>query len=198
LPAAVSLVSLEPLSVVLAAWAIHGLRPSRLEQAGVLTATAGAVIVARGAGTGDHRLFGDLLVVGAVALYGIYVSAARGLKDALPPRPYAALVYLAAAASLAPFLLLLPHADLVAMPPHGALAIALLALVPTILGHTMVQTAARTLRPSVIAIVSPGETLGAVVIGAVLLGAVPSGDELAGALVILAGAAIALYGSDRR
>jgi drug/metabolite transporter (DMT)-like permease len=62
----------------------------------------------------------------------------------------------------------------------------------------MVQTAARTLRPSVIAIVSPGETLGAVVIGAALLGAIPSRAELVGAFVILAGAAIALYGSDRR
>ena len=35
LPAAVSLVSLEPLAVVMTAWLLHGVRPRPLEQAGV-------------------------------------------------------------------------------------------------------------------------------------------------------------------
>src|SRR5262249_35194060 len=40
-PAAVSLVSLEPLSVVLPAWVVLGIRPTRAEQIGVLVATFG-------------------------------------------------------------------------------------------------------------------------------------------------------------
>src|SRR6266581_2152812 len=59
LPAAVSLVSLEPLSVVLLAWLLHGIAPRRLELAGVAVATAGAIFISRAAGSGEHRLVGD-------------------------------------------------------------------------------------------------------------------------------------------
>ncbi len=200
LPAAVSLVSLEPLSVVLCAWAFFDLRPTRLERAGVLAATAGAVLVASGAGSGEHRLLGDLLVVGAVVLYGFYVSAARALRDALPARRYAALVYLAAAITLLPALLAVPATEgnvIWPVPAHAAAAIVALALVPTVLGHTAVQTAARRLSPSVVALVSPGETLGGIVIGAVALAAVPTTTEIAGALVVLAGSTMAIAGARR-
>lgn len=197
LPAAVSLVSLEPLAVVLCAWAIHGIKPTGIEILGVAIATGGAAIVARGAGTGDHRLGGDLLVLGAVALYGVYVAAARGLKDALPARHYAALVYAAAAVALVPPVLLIPSVSLDRPEPAAALAIMALALVPTVLGHTAVQTAARKLPPSIVALVSSGETLGAVAIGALMLHAIPTPSELAGALVIVLGATIAVVGARR-
>lgn len=199
LPAAVSLVSLEPLSVVLCSWLIFGIRPTRLEQVGVFLATAGAVLIAEGAGTGEHRLDGDLLVVGAVVLYGFYVAAARGLRDALPARSSAALVYLSAALALAAALPLTPGAlDGLSPPPtRAALAITALALIPTVLGHTAVQAAARWMSPSIVALVSPGETLGGIAIGAALLGAVPTSTEIAGAAIILGGSTVAVLGARR-
>jgi drug/metabolite transporter (DMT)-like permease len=197
LPAAVSLVSLEPLSVVLCAWIFLGIRPSRAEQIGVLVATAGAVLVARGAGKGEHRLAGDLLVLAAVAVYGLYLTVARALKDALPARSYAALVYTSAAVMLAFALAVAPRDPAAAAiwppPDRGLLAIAIIALVPTILGHTAVQTASRTLPPAIVALVSPGETLGSIVLGAVFLHESPAPTEIAGALIILAGSAIAIF-----
>ena len=198
LPAAVSLVSLEPLGVVLCAWALSGIRPTRLELVGVALATGGAGIVATGAGTGEHRLDGDLLVLAAVLLFGFYVSAARGLRDALPARSYAAVVYSVAAVTLAIAAPLVPaRAGTVGwpVPVHAALAVVALALVPTLIGHTAVQTAARTLSPSTVALASPGETLGGILIGAVSLGAIPTGTEIAGALVIVAGATVAVLGA---
>jgi drug/metabolite transporter (DMT)-like permease len=197
LPAAVSLISLQPLSVVVCAWLIHGIRPTTFERIGVITATAGGALVARAAGVGEHRLAGDLMVIGAVGLYGVYLACARLLRDALPAKSYAMLVYAAAAIALAPALALSPDARSSSwpMPVHGAIAIVALALVPTILGHTAVQAAARTLSPSVVALVSPGETIGALAIGAALLGAIPAPPELAGAAVILCGSVIAILGS---
>src|SRR3954470_20101270 len=56
LPAAVSLISLEPLAVVVCAWALLGVAPSRAQQLGVALATLGAIVVAQGAGEGEHRL----------------------------------------------------------------------------------------------------------------------------------------------
>jgi len=195
LPAAVSLVSLEPLGVVVCAWALLGVAPSRAEQLGVALATAGAVVVAQGVGVGEHRLIGDLVVVAAVALYGLYLTVARALRDALPARSYAALVYASASVVLAVMLALAPAAFASpAWPPpaHAIVAIAALGLIPTIIGHTMVQTASRSLPPAIVALVSPGETAGSIAIGAALLGAVPSRAELVGAAIIVAGSAVAI------
>ncbi|WP_437723422.1 DMT family transporter [Sorangium sp. So ce861] len=195
--AALSLISLEPLAVVLCAWAFFRVRPTRSEQAGVLLATVGAVVIASAAGAGEHRLSGDLMVVGATVLYGLYVSFARALRDALPARSYAALVYASAAVFLAAALPVAPGAlEGVAPPPaHAAVAIVALALVPTLVGHTAVQAAARRMSPSIVALVSPGETLGGIAIGALWLGAIPTATEVAGAAIILAGATVAIFGS---
>lgn len=194
LPAGISLVSLEPLSVVVWAWLLFRERPSRAEQIGVLLATAGAVVVAQDAGEGEHRLLGDLLVVGAVLLFGLYVGAARALKDALPPRTYAAAVYGCAAISLCLALPLLPAAPGTTRAPPAAswLAILGVAFLPTVIGHTSVQTAARTLPPATVALVSPGETLGGIAIGLALLGATPKPLEIAGAAIILVGSLVAI------
>ncbi|HVY47447.1 MAG TPA: DMT family transporter [Minicystis sp.] len=195
LPAAASLVSLEPLSVVLVAWALFGIRPRRVEQIALAAATAGAVVVGSASGHGQHRLVGDVVVLVAVALFGLYLAVARALRGAVPTRSYVALVYTAAAISLA---LMLPGAP-GARPPAGFdlpiaswAAIALLALVPTVIGHTAVQAASRVLSPSLVALASPCETLGSIAIGAALLGEVPTGRELVGAGLILAGTTLAL------
>lgn len=194
LPAALSLVALEPLSVVLWAWGLFGLRPSRPEQIGVLLATAGALLVGQGAGAGEHSVTGDLLVLGAVVLFGAYVAAARGVRDALPAQAYAALVYAGAAISLAVCLPLVPGALASSwpMPAHSALYIALLALLPTVIGHTAVQWAARRMSPALVALVCPGESLGGIAIGAVWLGTVPTATEIAGGIIILSGTTIAI------
>jgi drug/metabolite transporter (DMT)-like permease len=195
LPAAVSLVSLEPLGVVVCAWALLGVAPSRPEQLGVVLATAGAVVVAQGAGQGEHRLVGDAAVLVAVVIFGLYLTVARALKDALPARSYAALVYTTAALVLAVMLAGAPAAFTAPAWPLGArgvVAIVALGLVPTVIGHTAVQTASRSLPPAVVGLVSPCETLGGIAIGAALMGAVPSAKELCGAAIIVAGSALAI------
>ncbi len=197
LPAAVSLVSLEPLGVVVCAWALLGVAPARAEQIGVGVATLGAVVVAYGAGEGENRLAGDLAVLGAVVLYGLYLAIARALKDALPPFDYAALVYTSAGLVMALGLAFIPAAFAAPAWPlsSGAIvAVVALGLIPTVLGHTAVQTASRSLPPAIVALVSPMETLGGILIGAALMGAIPSSRELCGAAIILAGTAAAILG----
>ncbi|WP_338046531.1 DMT family transporter [Polyangium spumosum] len=199
LPAAVSLVSLEPLSVVVCAFLVHGVRPTRREQIGVLLATAGAVVIGQAAGAGDHRLSGDLFVLGAVSLYGLYVAAARAIKDALPARHAGSLIYGVAAITI--FVVLPPLGALdgvTQLPARSFVALVVIAVVPTIIGHTSVQAAARTLPPAIVALVSPGETLGSIVIGALFLGLLPTGLELVGGAVILAGVLVAILGPEGR
>ncbi len=195
--AAVTLVSLEPIAVVLVAWVAFGTRPRALEAVGVALATAGAVATAS-SGSAEHRLVGDVMVLGAVLLYGLYVGAARGLRDALPAGAYAATVYGSSALTLSLVCLALTTGGLhFSAPPHSLLAIAALAVVPTLGGHTLVQWAARHVPPAVVALVSPGETIGSLLIGAALLGQSPNRHEAAGAGLVLAGVAATLVAQRR-
>ncbi|MBX3189442.1 MAG: DMT family transporter [Labilithrix sp.] len=194
LAAAVSLVSLEPIAVVVASFVAHGLRPTRREMLGLLVATAGAVTVASGAGAGEHRLAGDLMVLAAVALFGAYVASARGLRDALPPLPYAAAVYGTASLLLLPLAIVLAaRAGAPATKP--ALAVLGLALVPTLVGHSLVQLVARRAPPVLVALVCPGETIGSLAIGAALMSAAPTAREAVGCAIVLAGATLAVTGA---
>ncbi len=191
LAAAVALVSLEPVAVVLAAFFVFGARPTSRELVGLLVAMLGALVVASGAGAGEHRLVGDLMVLAAVMIYGAYVTAARGLRDALPPVPYATAVYGTASIVLLPVAAALgvragaPRAE-------PALAVLAMALVPTLIGHTLLQRVARRAPPVLVALVSPGETVGALVIGALVLNMPPTAREAVGCALVLLGATLAV------
>jgi drug/metabolite transporter (DMT)-like permease len=191
LAAAVALVSLEPLAVVLAAFFAFGIRPTRREMLGLLLATLGAVVVASGAGAGEHRLAGDVMVLLAVVIYGIYVAAARGLRDAMPPLPYASAVFGTASLVLLPFALVLGMRAGVPAPKPAAAVLAM-ALIPTLVGHTLVQRVARRAPPALVALASPGETVGSLLIGALVLGTVPTVREAVGCALVVAGASLAV------
>ncbi len=196
LPAAVALVSLEPLAVVLLAWLLFGLRPRAGEAVGLAVAVVGALLIARGAGEGDNRLLGDLLVVGAVVLYGAYVAAARGLQNMMPVMPYAASVYGVAALALAPFGWWQAQGQ--PMPSARTFGfVVLMGLVPTLVGHTLVQRLARRLSPSVVALIPAGETVGSIAIAAVAQAVVPTRIEWLGTAAILAGAILVSRASAR-
>jgi drug/metabolite transporter (DMT)-like permease len=195
LAAAVALVSLEPLAVVLAAFIAFRLRPTRLELAGLLVATCGAVIVASSAGAGEHRLAGDAMVLGAVLLFGAYVASARGLRNAMPATQYAAAVYGTASLVLLPFAAWMTIGATETAPSlRAVLAVVGLGLVPTLVGHTLVQRAARHAPPVLVALVCPGETVGAIAIGCLVMGASPTWPEALGAAVVIAGAVLAIAG----
>jgi drug/metabolite transporter (DMT)-like permease len=194
LPAAAALVSLEPLAVVVAAWVAFGARPNVREQAGIALATAGAAIVARGAGHGEHTLLGDGLVIGAVVVYGAYVAFARWIGSAIPTTSYAACVFAVAACALCIALPLAPAGGGNASNGASWLAVLGLGLIPTAVGHTLLQRAARRVPASIVALVAPGETVGSILIGA-SMGAWPSLVEWTGAIIVVVGAIVAVGGA---
>jgi drug/metabolite transporter (DMT)-like permease len=85
--------------------------------------------------------------------------------------------------------------ELASLTGRQIAGLAALALVPTVIGHTLVQIGARVLRPSVVSLVCPGETLGSTALGAAALGTIPSVTEATGSLVILGGALVTTLGS---
>jgi drug/metabolite transporter (DMT)-like permease len=194
LPAAAALVSLEPLAVVLAAWVAFGARPNAREQLGIALATAGAAVVARGAGHGEHTLLGDGLVIGAVVVFGVYVAFARWIGSAMPTTSYAACVYAIAACTLCIAVPLAPSDARIAPSCASWLAVLGLGLIPTAVGHTLIQRASRRVPASIVALVPPGETLGSIAIGTAM-GAWPSMIEWLGAILVVIGASVAVLGA---
>ncbi|HEU4404209.1 MAG TPA: DMT family transporter [Polyangiaceae bacterium] len=185
IPAAVTLVSLEPVAVVVVAAVAFRLRPRAGEVAGIALATGGALLVAAASGRGSHRLAGDLLVLVAALLFGFYLAAARGLAAHLPARAYVTLVY--ASASLCLTLACLAAGVPLRVGPGALPYVVALAIVPTLGGHSLVQWASRHAPPALVALVSSGETLGSLALGALWLGELPSPLEGLGAFVVLAG-----------
>ncbi len=190
LPAAITLVSLEPVSVVLIATIAFRSLPTRSEIAGVCLATVGALLVARAAGQGDHTLTGDLVVVGAVVLYGVYVALSRAIGGEAHQAALSVAVYAGATMTLTATALALRLP--IELTPSAAWAVVALGIVPTLGGHTLVQWSASRMPPSRVALVSPGETVGGLAISAALAGALPSTWEALGALVIVLGVLVTL------
>ena len=193
LSAAASLVSLEPLAVVLGALFAFGVKPTARELGGVVLAAAGAAWIGHGAGEGENRLVGDLAVVGAVAVYGAYVMAARAMKDEISGWPYAAAIYFVAAIFMLPLgVVFAAHAHAPMPAPRTWLFVVLLGIVPTMIGHTLVQRSARHVHPSLVALVSPGETVGSIAIGMMLEHTAPTPIEWTGAMLVLCGVVLAV------
>lgn len=191
LPAAVALVSLEPLAVVAMAWLAFGFKPRFGEWIGLGLAVLGALVVTSGAGSGENRLLGDALVLGSVALFGAYLAATRALRDMMPVMPYAAAVYGVAAIVLLPIAFFSAHSSPAtsSMPPLTSMVrVVAMGLVPTLIGHTLTQRLARKLSPSVVALVPAGETVGAIAMAAVFSSKFPTRLEMLGTVVILLGA----------
>ena len=165
--------SLEPLAVVLAAFfRVRRSSTNGAEAVGVVFAAAGAAWIERAwrRGVGENQLIGgDLFVVLAVAIYGAYVMAARAMKDEISGWPYVrrCSFYFIAAVLLAPLALLQCSGE-PAPSSRTWLYVFLLGIIPTMIGHTLVQRSARRVHPSVVALISPGETVGSIGIGMAL------------------------------
>lgn len=196
LAAAVAFVALEPIAVLCVAGLWFGFWPVRREQFAVVLAVVGVLVVAAAGDAGEHSVLGDVLVLLAVALYGVYVMSARKLKEAVSPLGYAFAVYAVAALALLPFAAL-DLATWSLLPKSDWGIILALGMIPTLLGHTALQLAARSVRPSMVALVPAGETLGSVALGVLVLRQWPSINEALGMLAIVAAAVLVVTASGR-
>ena len=213
LPAAVALVALEPVAIVMAGFVFFGIRPTPRQAVGISVAIAGALGVGFGsfaaAGTiptlgAQHSWYGDILAVAAVVVYALYYAVNRGLKadveaatgtlsETQRDLSSCAVIYVGAtllalvfSAAVLPF----DARPFAAPGPQGYAAVAVLALVPTLIGHTISQLAARAISPVWIALMSPGETLCSVLFSMVFFGVYPSVPEAFGGVLIVLGALI--------
>ncbi|MDX1662134.1 MAG: DMT family transporter [Gemmatimonadota bacterium] len=185
--ASVVLVSTQPVFVALLGWAFLKERPLPSAWIGIVLAFVGSAVVA-GAdfAVGSRALFGDLLaLLGAVWISFYYVLARylRATKDLLP---YVTVIYGGTAAWL---LIggLAAGVPLTGFDVPTWAALALLAIGPTILGHSSMNYALRYLRAYQVNVAILGEPIGAALWAGLLLAETPGWGTWVGGSLILIG-----------
>ncbi len=162
------------------------------EAGGSLVALAGVALLA----FSDLRLGlatwqGDLLCLLSMLTYGVYLVLARRNSEGGSLWTYVVPVY--AIGGLACLALALPLASpLKAYAPREALYILGLALLPTVIGHTVLNASMRRLRGQVVSVIGMAEFAFSGVLAWLILGEVPSRLFYPAAALVVVGAAIAV------
>ena len=193
--ASVMLVASHPLFVAIAAHFVLGESPTRRNLAGIGIGLLGTAVICydglRGIG---NALLGDgLAILGAVAMVG-YFLIGRKTRARISLLGYATPVY----ASCSMFLLLWALAtreNLTGYRNVDWLLFIALAIVPTILGHTVLNWAIKHVPASVVSISLLGEPVVAALLALAFFSQRPSRTTIAGGVLVLLGIYFATSGS---
>ena len=134
---------------------------------------------------GDAFLGNGLALAGALAATG-YFLIGRRLREKMSLVSYVSLVYSMAAVILIGWMLAAGQQPWGATP-RAYLWIALLGLVPQLIGHSTFNWALGYLSAAFVSITLLGEPIGSTILALILLEEVPSVLKIAGGLLILAG-----------
>jgi drug/metabolite transporter (DMT)-like permease len=209
--AATTLVSSAPLFVGLGS-ILLGEPPTARTWAGIVLATAGAVVIGVGDAItdgsvggvqggavgppGGSALLGDVLAFGGAVAMAAYLLLGRVARRRLSVSTYAASVYGVAAAVLLPACLLTGSA-LGGYETASWLALAGVVVGPQLLGHTVFNGLLASVSASLVAVVMLLEPVVATVGAWWLFGELPGPSLWAGAPMVLAGVWLATTGSRR-
>jgi drug/metabolite transporter (DMT)-like permease len=188
----VILVTSHPAFVAVLSYFLWGERLTKRAVGGIAVALLGVALINYGGfAFGARAILGDLLALVAAFAMGAYLIIGKQLRARIDILPYLTIIYSGAAAML-----------LIAMVSAGHsfsgysvttyLMMALLAIVPQLIGHSSLNLAARLVPVTVVSVAILGEPVGATLLGYLILGEVPEASEIIGGLLILAGIFVVL------
>jgi drug/metabolite transporter (DMT)-like permease len=188
----VVLVNSHPLFVVIASYLFLGEKPRARSLAGTALGLVGMLIISykdlttAQQGEANHALLGDALaVIGALAVVGYFIVG-RKARARMSLLGYATPLY----AVCSVFLLICALLNGSRLAPYTAVEwtyFIALAVVPTILGHTVFNWALRHVRPSAISVTFLGEPVVAALMAFVIFDQRPPLATFLGGALILAG-----------
>jgi drug/metabolite transporter (DMT)-like permease len=189
--ASVVLVTLHPVFVAAASRRLFGEGLATRGYVGIVVALVGGLVITLGdAQRGSAPLLGDALALLGALAAAAYFLAGRGYRRRLGLLAYVTPVYAVAALALLAASLLVPAPWGGALTGYDARQVALflvLAGVPMILGHTILNWALKYVTAPVIATTILGEPVGASLLALAFLQEVPGVLTLAGGALVLAG-----------
>jgi len=189
--------TLNPVLTVLFA-TVLGERLTRNKLAGVVVATAGAIVVVVSAQSGtelsSQRLLSDLLMVGGAACWSVYATIGAITTRTGSPLGVTAIACLAGAAMLFPFgFLEKGYRDVPTWPATAWLDIGYLVVFATIIGFVLFYWAVRRFGAGLASMVSYLVPIFAVTQAVFLLDEHPTALEIVGGAIILLGVRLATW-----
>jgi drug/metabolite transporter (DMT)-like permease len=189
---AVLIVDSQTIFVVALSALVLGERPGIRVLGGVGLAIAGILVVSAdsfaAASGGTAR--GDMLALGGAIAVAGYILAGRAARARLGLLGYVVPVYGVATAALLVWCLA-AGVPLAGFPPRAWAGFALLAVIPTVFGHTVFNWLLGHVRADTVAVAILAEPVGAAALAYLFFGEVPSAFTFAGAPLVLAGLALA-------
>jgi len=194
----VILVTSNPIFVAIFSYFLWKEKLTKLMLGGMALALGGAVLISYGdfalSGT---ALLGDVLAVLAALVWGIYLVTARHLRAKIDFLSFVSFIYTGAAM----FLLIavaIGGYSLFGYSAQTYLMMALVALVPQLIGHSAANFALRFIPATLVAVAILGEPVGATLLGYFILDEAPGLNEIAGGALVLAGIFAVLKRSPKR
>lgn len=187
------LVTTQPIWVMLIAYLLWRERVTLPSLGGMGLALVGAYFIgAHSATQGESNLLGDMLAIAAAILVSGYLLIGQKLRSRMSLLVYVFFVYGAAAAVLGVM------AAAMGLPLSGFAArewwlFAGIAVVPTLMGHTVFNWALQHVPASVVSVAILGEPVGTVLLAMLILGETPAPIQVAAGLVILTGIGVFLH-----
>jgi len=191
------LVTLQPLFVLSGGFLVLKERVGQRALLGAGICLVGSLLI----GLNDFRiggeaLYGDLLAFSGAFFVAVYVMIGRRLRMRISLFPYVFTVYGAAAVVLLA-LALGSGTALYPYPPLDWVWFLGLAVLPTILGHTVFNWALRYVRAAVVSVSVLGEPVGASILAYFIFGEVPGVLQLMGGAVIIGGLSLFIGAAER-
>lgn len=193
--ASVALVATQPIFAALFARAM-GDTIRRRELLGIAFAGLGCALLAGGdalSGSTD-ALLGDLLAILGAATAAGYLLVGRRLRASMPLTPYLALVNTIAGLSLA-IGVLVTGAPITGFDTDVYGAMILAAVIPSLIGHTLLNWSVRRTPAHIVALAILGEPIGASLLTWIGFGEVPPVHAVLGGAVVLVGIAVGIGGA---
>jgi drug/metabolite transporter (DMT)-like permease len=189
-------VSMHPIFVALLAWAFFRERPTPLMLAGIALGILGIVIVgAQDLRVSGRALFGDgLALLAALAETG-YLLFGRHVRQRIDAPRYASVVY--ATCAVAVLIAALVGGNSLLVSAHDLVWCFALALIATVLGHTLVSQSLGYMPAAVVAVSFLAQPLLASLFALAFLHQALVATTVLGGLVALAGIGIVAYANER-
>lgn len=189
------LVNMHPLFAIAGGYLFYKEKVSAKGMVGAAIALAGSMVIGFGDfNIGGQALYGDFLAFAGAFFVAGYMLVGRGIRGRLSLFPYIIVVYgvatvfliLGALAYRLPFY---PY------PPTTWLMFLLLAVFPTIFGHTVFNWALRYVNASVVSVSILGEPVGASILAYFFFQQIPAAPQVMGGLLIICGLVVFIFSS---
>ena len=183
----VVLVTVSPIFLAIASRFLFAQKLRRQAIAGIIISLGGAVLISYGNWQlGEKPFEGAMLALGGAITISGYLLVGQRLRSEIGILTYTSTVF-GTAAILLLILTLAWGYTLTGYSGTTYIMVALLALVPQLIGHSSLNWALRFVPATLIAVAVLGEPVGAIIWAYALLGESPTVPEIAGGVLILSG-----------